>query len=179
MSMDAALTRHDGSIESRLTDAGLPPLPRLAWVEVDLAVLADNARRLRDALPAETSLGVVVKADGYGHGLVAAARAAVAGGATTLVVATLDEGLALRDSGIESRILVQYPVPPTVLGVAIEAALDIVVADEASMRSAHRLAGVGDHPTARQFPVGRRASSRTAGPPRHRHRPFPGWAQPR
>jgi alanine racemase len=135
MRMDAAPTRHDGSIESRLTAAGLPLLPRLAWLEVDLGVLADNARRLRDALSAGTSLSVVVKADGYGHGLVAAARAALAGGATALVVATLDEGLVLRDSGIGSRILVQYPVPTTMLPVAIDAGLDIVAADEDSVRA--------------------------------------------
>jgi alanine racemase len=147
MSTHAALTRHDGSIESRLTAAGLPMLPRLAWLEVDLAVLTDNARRLRDALPAGTSLGVVVKANGYGHGLVEAARAAVRGGAAALVVATLDEGLTLRGSGIEGRILVQYPVPPTMLGVAIEAGLDIVVADEGSARALVEWLGSAEPPS--------------------------------
>jgi alanine racemase len=77
----------------------------------------------------------VVKADGYGHGLVAAARAALRGGGAALVVATLDEALTLRDSGIEDRIIVQYPVPPAMLGVAIEAGLDLVVADEESVRA--------------------------------------------
>lgn len=135
MTTDPARTAQNSSIESRLAAAGLPPLPRLAWLQVDLAVLADNARRLGEALPAGTSLGIVVKADGYGHGLVAAARAALRGGAAALVVATLDEGLTLRDSGIEGRIVVQYPVPPTMLGVAIAAGLDIVVADEDSVQA--------------------------------------------
>lgn len=135
MTTDAARTGPDRSIESRLAAAALPLLPRLAWLEVDLGVLADNARRLGDALPAGTSLGVVVKADGYGHGLVAAARAALRGGAAMLVVATLDEGLIVRGAGIPDRILVQYPVPPAMLGVALGAGLEIVVADEASVRA--------------------------------------------
>lgn len=121
------------SIEERLASVGLPPLPRLTWLEVDLAVLASNARCLRDLLPAGTALGVVVKADGYGHGLGAAARAALQGGADVLIVATLDEAMVLRDEGIGGRILVLYPVPPATLEAALEADLDLVAADEASI----------------------------------------------
>lgn len=122
-----------GPIEERLAVAGLPPLPRLAWLEVDLGVLAGNARTLRGILPRGEALGVVVKADGYGHGLVAAARAALAGGADLLVVATLDEALVLRDARVEERTLVLYPVPPAVLGTALAADLDVVAADDASV----------------------------------------------
>ncbi len=122
-----------GSIEERLARVGLPSLPRLAWLEVDLAVLAANARCLRSLLPAHTALGVVVKADGYGHGLVAAARAALQGGADLLIVATLDEAMVLRGEGIEGRILVLYPVPPAMLEAALDADLDLVAADDASI----------------------------------------------
>jgi alanine racemase len=121
------------SIEEQLAAAGLPALPRLAWLEVDLGVLADNARRLRDDRSPGAALGVVVKADGYGHGMEAAARAALRGGADLLAVATLDEALALRDLGIAARILVLYPVPSTMLEAALAADLDVVVADEASI----------------------------------------------
>lgn len=121
------------TIEQRLAGAGLPGLGRLAWLEIDLDVLAANARALRLLLPIGTALGVVVKADGYGHGLVAAGRAAVRGGADLLIVATLDEALVLRAAGLGSRILVLYPVPPDMLAGAAAADLDLVVADDASL----------------------------------------------
>jgi alanine racemase len=123
-------------IEARLAQAGLPPLPRRSWLEIDLDALAGNARVLRRLLPPTSRLGVVVKADGYGHGMVAAARAALAGGATLLAVATLDEALVLRAAGIGARILVLYPVPPGMLAVATAADLDLVVADQLSVETA-------------------------------------------
>ena len=58
----------------------------------------------RAAAPA--ALCAVVKADGYGHGAVAAARAAQAGGATWLAVATAGEAAALRAAGIDGPVLV-------------------------------------------------------------------------
>jgi len=123
-------------IEARLAAAGLPPLPRRSWLEIDLDALTGNARALRRLLPGEGVLAVVVKADGYGHGSVASARAALAGGAGMLAVATLDEALVLRDAGIDAPVIVLYPVPPTMLAVAADADLDVVVADQASLDAA-------------------------------------------
>lgn len=119
-------------IEDRLRAAGLPPLPRLTWLEVDLGILAGNARALRAALPPGTSLASVVKADGYGHGLVAAAHASLAGGAAMLAVATLDEALALRREGFGAPVLVLYACPAATLADAVEAGVDLVVMDDAS-----------------------------------------------
>ena len=133
MPLEPDASRAGASIESRLAAAGLPPLPRLAWLDVDLGALAANVRTLRGLLPDTASLGVVVKADGYGAGMVAAAHAAVRGGAAVLVVATLDEALGLRAAGIEARILVLYPVPPATLPDAIAADLDLVAADDGSV----------------------------------------------
>jgi alanine racemase len=70
---------------------------------VDLAAIRDNVETLRRGTKAE--LMAVVKADGYGHGLVESARAARAGGATWFGTATLDEALALRSAGITERLL--------------------------------------------------------------------------
>ena len=71
---------------------------------VDLEALEANAAELaRRAAPAE--LCAVVKADGYGHGSVAAGRAALAGGATWLAVALVEEGVELRDAGVTAPIL--------------------------------------------------------------------------
>ncbi len=131
------------SIEDRLASAGLPPLPRLSWLETDLSALAANARVLRRLLPAGSELGVVVKADGYGHGMVAAARAAVAGGASLLAVATLDEALVLRDAGIEARILVLYPIPDGMIPAATDAGVELVAADDQSIAAVGRAARAG------------------------------------
>lgn len=102
------------SIDAALAGAGLPPLQRSAWVEVDLDQLVANSRALAE-LAAPAALGPVVKADGYGHGLETAARCAVAGGATWLCVADASEAERLRLDGYDGRILVLYPVPSSIL----------------------------------------------------------------
>ncbi|MFO0104875.1 MAG: alanine racemase, partial [Cyanobium sp.] len=77
-----------------------------AWVEVDAAAIAANARSLCRQLDCRSQLMAVVKADGYGHGAVTVARAALAGGADAFGVATLEEGIELRQAGIEAPVLV-------------------------------------------------------------------------
>ncbi len=77
-----------------------------AWVEVDTAAIRANARSLKRCIGANTDLMAVVKADGYGHGSVPVARAALAGGASQCGVATLTEGIELRRAGIQEPILV-------------------------------------------------------------------------
>jgi len=120
-------------IEDRLSQAGLPRLGRSTWLEIDLSALAANAAVLRSLTPRTTRLAVVVKADGYGHGMAAAAHAALAGGAHMLAVATLDEALSLRALDFRARVIVLYPVPRDGLGDALAADLDLVVADQASL----------------------------------------------
>jgi alanine racemase len=83
---------------------------RPAWAEVDLAAVRANARALA-ALAAPARLCAVVKADGYGHGAVPVARAALEGGATCLAVALVEEGAALRDAGIEAPVLMLSEPP--------------------------------------------------------------------
>jgi len=98
-----------------------------AWIDVDLAALVHNAGVIRRAIPAGTRLGLLVKANAYGHGLEMGARAALAGGADQLIVAALDEGLALRRAGIDAPILVVYPVAPDAVVDAVEAGLELTV----------------------------------------------------
>ena len=112
----------------------MAPTRSNAWIEVDLDALASNARVLRSSLAPGVALGVLVKANGYGHGLVMPARAALAGGADALIVATLDEGLALRAAGLEGRILLVYPVPRDGVGDAAAADLEPSVSGLASAR---------------------------------------------
>ena len=76
-----------------------------AWVEVAPRAIEANARTLCDHLGSHTTLMAVVKADGYGHGAETVARSALRGGATSLGVATLAEGLELRRAGLDVPIL--------------------------------------------------------------------------
>lgn len=81
-----------------------------AWVEIDLAALRHNVQQLAHYLEPQTALMAVVKADAYGHGAVTIAQTALAAGAQWLGVATVPEGLELRQAGIDAPILVMGAV---------------------------------------------------------------------
>ena len=76
-----------------------------AWVEIDLAALTHNVKQLKNLLSPQTELMTVVKADAYGHGAVAVSQTALSVGASWLGVATIPEGIELREAGIEAPIL--------------------------------------------------------------------------
>ncbi len=97
---------------------------RRAVARIDADAITRNCARLRDV--AQTRLCAVVKADGYGHGALTAARAAQRGGAEWLAVATAEEARALRGGGIEGRILVMGALSVEELPVALEARADVV-----------------------------------------------------
>jgi alanine racemase len=110
---------------------------------IDLSSIKANVETLKSATSAE--LMAVVKADGYGHGLVPSARAALSGGASWLGVAMLDEALALRQAGIFSRVLAWLWTPHETatlreslaadidISVSSVDALDLVVATAAEL----------------------------------------------
>ena len=77
-----------------------------AWVEIDLTAIAHNVTQIKRLLQKQTDLMAVVKADAYGHGAIAIAQAALQAGATWLGVATIPEGIELRESGIQAPILI-------------------------------------------------------------------------
>ncbi|HSV66989.1 MAG TPA: alanine racemase [Mycobacteriales bacterium] len=93
---------------------------------IDLAAIRANVETLRAATPADVL--AVVKADGYGHGLVPAARAALAGGATWLGTAFAEEALALRQAGITAPILSWLATPGENLTAAVAADIDLSAA---------------------------------------------------
>jgi alanine racemase len=88
-----------------LATSGLRP----SRIEIDVAAIRRNVEHLRRV--ADAAVCAVVKADGYGHGAVPVARAAVDGGAAWLAVALVEEGIALREAGIEVPILVLSEPP--------------------------------------------------------------------
>ncbi len=90
-----------------ITKNVMNPDPRSrAWVEVDPKVIERNSRVLKNFIGKDCLLMAVVKADGYGHGSETVAKAALIGGADSLGVATLEEGIQLRNSGLNCQILI-------------------------------------------------------------------------
>lgn len=83
---------------------------RPSWAEIDLGAVADNVRTLRE-LVAPAKVCAVVKADGYGHGDVPVAEAALDAGADVVAVALVEEGIRLREAGIEAPVLLLSEPP--------------------------------------------------------------------
>ncbi|MCU1671519.1 MAG: alanine racemase [Blastococcus sp.] len=110
-----------------MTNPAPPFLPR-AEVVVDLDAIAANTAVLRERVG--RPLMAVVKADGYGHGMVPAARAVLAGGADALGVAVLDEALALRAAGITAPLLAWLHTPGTDYAAALAADVEVSVSAE-------------------------------------------------
>jgi alanine racemase len=77
-----------------------------AWVEIDLSALANNVREIKRLLAPNTAIMAIVKADAYGHGAIDVARTVLTEGVEWLAVATVPEGIELRQAGIEPPILV-------------------------------------------------------------------------
>jgi alanine racemase len=103
-----------------------------AEARIDLAAIRHNTARLRQAAPG-AELMAVVKADGYGHGMVPAARACLQAGATWLGVCTLDEALALRQAGVSAPVLAWLLGPGLPLHEAVAADVDLSAATTAQL----------------------------------------------
>jgi alanine racemase len=117
------------SARARAREGSDVTMPVSTWVEVDLDRFAGNLRAVRELAGPETDLLLVVKADAYGHGAVEMAEAAAAEGVTQLGVATLHEGIQLRQAGCTLPIVVLSPLLPSEIGEAIAAGLDPTVCD--------------------------------------------------
>lgn len=94
------------------------------WAEVDLSAVRANVARLSEAAGAAAVM-VVVKADGYGHGMIEVARAARAAGAQWLGAAVLEEALALRAGGDTGRILTWLAAPGESYDEAVGTGIDV------------------------------------------------------
>lgn len=96
-----------------------------AQARVNVAAIARNVARLAAAAPGSATCAVV-KADGYGHGAVAAARAALEGGAAWIAVVGAQEARELREAGIACPLLVMGALTADELDVALAARADVV-----------------------------------------------------
>jgi alanine racemase len=110
-----------------------PPLPApepsapgvRVEVVVDLAAVRHDVRRLRAVVGPDVAMMTVVKADGYGHGMLPVARAAREAGAGWLGVATVEEALALRQGGDQGPVLCWLTTPGQVYDEAVAAGIDL------------------------------------------------------
>ncbi|WP_044749288.1 alanine racemase [Bacillus alveayuensis] len=93
---------------------------RDTWVEIDLDAIEHNVKQFKAKLSKNCRFMAVVKADGYGHGAVAVAQAAIKGGADYLGVAFLDEALQLRNACITSPVLILGYTAPAYVEAAIK-----------------------------------------------------------
>ncbi len=82
---------------------------RPAFLEIDLTAIRGNIRAIQRVVGPETAIAAVVKANAYGHGAAEVSRAALEAGATLLCVAIVDEGIELREAGLDAPILVFGP----------------------------------------------------------------------
>ena len=89
------------------------PQDRWAWIEIDLSAVRHNVKAFKAQLSRGVKMMCVVKADAYGHGAAQCAKAMQSVGADQFAVATVDEGVELRCSGIDNPILVLSEPPVT------------------------------------------------------------------
>jgi alanine racemase len=116
-----------------------------AELVVDVAAIRHNVRRLKEWVGPGVQMMTVVKGDGYGHGMVPAARAARAAGAEWLGVATLEEALTVRAAGDTGRLLCWLGVPGQDFAPLVAADVDVTaytVAELDEIRAAARSVGV-------------------------------------
>ncbi|MCL6591509.1 MAG: alanine racemase [Firmicutes bacterium] len=114
---------------------------RPVWVEVDLDAIRHNVGEVRRLVGQRTKIMAVVKADGYGHGAIPVARAALDAGAEWLGVSLPEEGIALRRAGIAAPILVLGPLQPEQVEPVLDHDLTPTVCHRASAEALAAAAG--------------------------------------
>ena len=114
---------------------------RPTWVEVDLEAISFNVRRTCEVVGPDVKLLVVLKADAYGHGAVRVAHTAVNNGAAYCGVASLNEAVRLRESGIDAPILILGYTPAWQAREALRYGITITLYDPDVARAFSRAAG--------------------------------------
>ena len=120
---------------------------------VELAAVRENVAALRGRAAGGAGVMAVVKADGYGHGLVPSARAAVEGGASWLGVAFVEEALAVRAAGIDVPLLAWLTTPGEDRAAAVAADVDLGVYSEAQLAESVAAARTAGRPARVQLKV--------------------------
>ena len=109
---------------------------RDSWIEINLEYLAQNVKTIKKLVNKNVKLLAVVKADAYGHGAVMVAPTMLASGVDILGVASIDEGLNLRDSKITCDILVLGAAPVWSFESAVENDITISIFSQEHIQAA-------------------------------------------
>src|SRR5687767_14308922 len=117
-----------------------------AIARIDLGAVERNCALLRSRLRGGAELCAVVKADGYGHGAVGCGRAALAGGASRLAVATAREAAEIRAALPDAELLTMGALTPTELEVVLDAGSELAVWDEGFLELVARAAAARGRP---------------------------------
>lgn len=129
-----------------------PDSGRATHAVIDLDAIEGNVRAVRRSV-APAGVIAVVKANAYGHGSVMVAEAAVAAGAVMLAVATVDEGVELREAWIDAPILVLGPADPAEYVDAIRNRLTLTLATIDQVDAVAQAAGRADSDAGVQIKV--------------------------
>lgn len=108
---------------------------RDAWIEIDISNLEYNIKEIRKNVPKGVKLLGVVKADAYGHGSVMLAPTILASGIDMLGVASIDEGVDLRQANINCEILVLGAVPVWAVESAVKNDLSISIFSQGHIKA--------------------------------------------
>lgn len=127
----------------------LSPAKLLTWAEIDLGAIAHNVKAVKAHLGPEAGVMAVVKANAYGHGTLPVARTALAAGAQWLAVNRVEEGVALRQAGVQARILVLGYCPPAQADTVVEQRLTPAVTTLETATALADRTRLLDHP----FPI--------------------------
>ena len=122
------------------------PMPVSTWAEVDLDRFASNLAAVRKDLPPECGILLVVKADAYGHGAIEIAEAGAREGVACLGVATLHEGIQLRQAACALPIVALSPLLRSEIDEALAHGLDPTVPDPAFGQALSEAASKAAHP---------------------------------
>ncbi len=115
--------------------------PYRSWVEVSRDQIASNFHAIRNAVGESVEVMPVVKADAYRHGAVEVSRTLQAHGARWLAVSSTEEGVVLRDAGVQARILVMADFLPFTREALLANRLTPVIHSLADLRDLNKLAG--------------------------------------
>ncbi|MCM8783665.1 MAG: alanine racemase [Candidatus Omnitrophica bacterium] len=126
-----------------IIDIKIKRYSRQTWAEVDLSSLGFNLKQIKNILSSETKIMPIVKADAYGHGLVEVSRYLVSQGTEQLGIATVDEGIELRENGLgislfllgnifpeEAEAVIEYNLIPTLCNLEVAQRLNEVAQEK-------------------------------------------------
>ena len=140
--------------------------PHRGWIEIDHEALVGNLAAIRRLAGEKRVVIAVVKANAYGHGAIEVSRTLLRNGVERLAVATLGEGLALREAGIAAPILILWGLGPLEAGPALAADLEPIVYDGRGIDMLERAAAEAGRRASVQLKIdtglGRQGSEPTA-----------------